>query len=199
VLLYDSRVSGNCYKVRLLLAHLGVGYERVEVDVVDRSRREAVIGRDRNPALRVPTLVLDDGRALAESNAILWWLGEGTPYVPDDRFERAQVLQWQFFEQYDHEPNVAVARFWLTKRPGEVDRERLELWHAGGHRALAAMEHHLAARPFLVGERYSIADISLFAYTHVAHEGGFDLAPYPGVRAWLDRVAAQPGYVRIDA
>src|SRR5581483_7407711 len=197
--LYDSPVSGNCYKVRLLLAHLGVGYERVEVDVVDRSNREAVIGRDRNPALRVPTLVLDDGRALAESNAILWWLGEGTPYVPDDRFERAQVLQWQFFEQYDHEPNVAVARFWLTKRPGEVDRERLELWHAGGHRALAAMEHHLAARPFLVGERYSIADISLFAYTHVAHEGGFDLAPYPGVRAWLDRVAAQPGYVRIDA
>ena len=199
MLLYNSPVSGNCYKVRLLLAHLGVGYERVEVDVVDRSRREAVIGRDRNPALRVPTLVLDDGRALAESNAILWWLGEGTPYVPDDRFERAQVLQWQFFEQYDHEPNVAVARFWLTKRPGEVDRERLELWHAGGHRALAAMEHHLAARPFLVGERYSIADISLFAYTHVAHEGGFDLAPYPGVRAWLDRVAAQPGYVRIDA
>ncbi len=199
MLLYDSRVSGNCYKVRLLLAHLGVGYERVEVDVVDRSNREAVIGRDRNPALRVPTLVLDDGRALAESNAILWWLGEGTPYVPDDRFERAQVLQWQFFEQYDHEPNVAVARFWLTKRPGELDRERLELWHAGGHRALAAMEHHLAARPFLVGERYSIADISLFAYTHVAHEGGFDLAPYPGVRAWLDRVAAQPGHVRMDA
>ncbi len=105
--LYDSRVSGNCYKVRLLLVRLGVGYERVEVDVVDRSNREAVIGRDRNPALRVPTLVLDDGRALAESNAILWWLGEGTPYVPGDRFERAQMLQWQFFGQYDHEPNVA--------------------------------------------------------------------------------------------
>jgi len=198
VLLYDSGVSGNCYKVRLLLAHLGIPYERVEMDVVDRSSREAVIRRERNPALRVPTLVLDDGRALPESNAILWWLGDGTAYVPTDPWERAQVLQWQFFEQYDHEPNIAVARFWLHVRPGEVDPEKLAGWHAGGNRALTALETHLASREFLVGERYSIADISLYAYTHVAEEGGFDLGAYPGVTAWLDRVVAQPGHVPID-
>lgn len=196
--LYDSRVSGNCYKVRLLLGHLGLPYERVELDVVDRSNRPEVLG-GLNPALRVPTLVLDDGRSLGESNAILWWLGDGTAYVPEDRFERAQVLQWQFFEQYDHEPNVAVARFWLTKRPGEVDPQRLADWQAGGHRAVAAIERHLAGRSFLVGERYSVADISLFAYTHVAAEGGIELDGYPAVRAWLERVVAQPGHTPIDA
>lgn len=196
--LYDSRVSGNCYKVRLLLGHLGLPYERVELDVVDRSNRPEVLG-GLNPALRVPTLVLDDGRSLGESNAILWWLGDGTAYVPEDRFERAQVLQWQFFEQYDHEPNVAVARFWLTKRPGEVDPQRLADWQAGGHRAVAAIERHLAGRSFLVGERYSVADISLFAYTHVAAEGGIELDGYPAVRAWLKRVVAQPGHTPIDA
>ena len=199
MLLYDSAVSGNCYKVRLLLAQLGIDYERQEMDVVDRSNRQDVIGRERNPALRVPTLVLDDGRALGESNAILWWLGDGTPFVPEDRFERAQVLQWQFFEQYDHEPNLAVARFWLLKRPDEVDPEKLEAWQAGGNRALTAMESHLTARQFLVGERYSIADISLYAYTHVAEEGGFDLAGYPAISGWLGRVAAQPGHVTIGA
>ncbi len=196
--LYDSRVSGNCYKVRLLLGHLGLPYERVELDVVDRSNRPGVLG-GLNPALRVPTLVLDDGRSLGESNAILWWLGDGTAYVPEDRFERAQVLQWQFFEQYDHEPNVAVARFWLTKRPGEVDPQRLADWQAGGHRAVAAIERHLAGRSFLVGERYSVADISLFAYTHVAAEGGIELDGYPAVRAWVERVVAQPGHTPIDA
>jgi glutathione S-transferase len=199
MLLYDSPVSGNCYKVRLLLAQLGLPYERVELDVVDRSNRDQAIGRDRNPALRVPTLVLDDGRSLPESNAILWWLADGTQFVPDDRFERAQVLQWQFFEQYDHEPNIAVRRFWLTMRPGEADPERLEQWLAGGERALTAMESHLASRSYLVGERYTLADISLYAYTHVAGEGGYDLGPYPGIRAWLDRVAAQPGHVAITA
>jgi glutathione S-transferase len=196
--LYDSGVSGNCYKVRLLLAQLGLAYERVELDVVDRSNRPEVLG-GLNPALRVPTLVLDDGRALGESNAILWWLAEGTAYVPKDPFERAQVLQWQFFEQYDHEPNVAVARFWLTKRPGEADPTSLATWQAGGHRVIGAMEAHLATRTFLVGERYSVADISLYAYTHVAPEGGISLEPYPAVRAWLDRVSAQPGYVPISA
>jgi len=199
VLLYDSAVSGNCYKVRLLLAQLGIEYERRELDVVDRSNRESVIGRERNPALRVPTLVLDDGRALGESNAILWWLAGDTDFAPDDKFECSQVLQWQFFEQYDHEPNIAVARFWLTKRLGEVNPERIEGWHAGGYRALTAMESHLASRTFLVGERYSIADISLYAYTHVAAEGGFDLGRYPAISRWLERVAAQPGHVGIDA
>ena len=198
MILYDSAVSGNCYKVRLLLAHLGLAYERVELDVVDRSNRPDVLG-GLNPALRVPTLVLDDGRSLGESNAILWWLAEGTTYVPNDRFERAQVLQWQFFEQYDHEPNVAVARFWLTTRPGEADPERLVGWHAGGYRALDAMERHLDGREFLVGERYTLADIALYAYTHVAGEGGFELERYPAIREWLARVAAQPGHVPIDA
>jgi glutathione S-transferase len=197
VLLYDSAVSGNCYKVRLLLAQLGLAYERREVDVVDRSNRFELLG-GLNPALRVPTLVLADGRPLAESNAILWYLGDGTAYLPDDRFQRAQVLQWQFFEQYSHEPFVAVARLWLTKLGGVPAGESLSAKHEGGYRALDAMERELAQRQFLVGDRYSIADISLYAYTHVAGEGGFELARYPAIRAWLDRVTAQPGHVRID-
>jgi glutathione S-transferase len=195
--LYDSAVSGNCYKVRLLFAHLGLDYERVELDVVDRSNRREVIG-DRNPALRVPTLVLEDGRSLAESNAILWYFADSsTEYVPTDRYERAQVLQWQFFEQYDHEPAIAVARFWLLKGI-DVAPEQLAAKQAAGHKALDAMERHLAGRSFFVGERYSIADISLYAYTHVAEEGGFDLDGYPAMGAWLERVAAQPGHVAID-
>jgi glutathione S-transferase len=195
MLLYDSAVSGNCYKVRLLLTKLGIDFERRELSVFDRSDRPDVLG-DLNPALRVPTLVLDDGRTLGESNAILWYFGDGTEYVPSDAYERAQVLQWQFFEQYDHEPNIAVARFWeladLHPSPSEREAKR-----AGGDKALAAMERHLAGRTFLVGERYSIADISLYAYTHVAPEGGFSLEPYPAVREWLARVAAQPGHIPI--
>ena len=198
MILYNSAISGNCYKVRLLLAQLGLEAELHELDVVDRSNRPGVLG-GLNPALRVPTLVLDDGRSLAESNAILWWLGDGTDFVPTDRFERAQVMQWQFFEQYDHEPNVAVARFWLLKRPDDVDREKLAVWQAAGHRVIGAMEQHLAERPFFVGNSYSIADISLYAYTHVAPEGGIALDAYPAVRAWIDRVAAQPGHVPITA
>ena len=120
MLLYDSAVSGNCYKVRLLLAHLGLSYQRQELDVIDRSNRQEILG-GLNPALRVPTLVLDDGRSLAESNAILWHLAEGTPYLPDDRFQRAKVLQWLFFEQYSHEPYIAVLRFWLTRREVDAD------------------------------------------------------------------------------
>jgi glutathione S-transferase len=199
VLLYNSAVSGNCYKVRLLLAHLGIEYETVEMSVIDRSNRVQVLG-ELNPGLRVPTLVLDDGRPLAESNAILWYLGDGTRYVPDDAYERAQVLQWQFFEQYSHEPYVAVARFWKTYSgwPEQFERQRERLL-AGGYTALDAMERWLAGREFLVGERYSLADISLYAYTHVADEGEFDLEPYPAIRAWLERVAAQPGHVAIDA
>jgi len=199
VLLYNSPVSGNCYKVRLLLSHLGRQYETVDVDVVDRSDRRELLG-DLNPALRVPTLVLDDGRPLAESNAILWYLGDDTRYVPEDAFERAQVLQWMFFEQYSHEPYIAVVRFWLAYS-GTPDRfaDQVPARTQGGYAALDAMEQHLADRPFLVGERYSIADISLYAYTHVAHEGGFELEPYNAIRAWLARVAAQPRHVTIDA
>jgi glutathione S-transferase len=185
--------------VRLLLAHLGIPYERRTLDVVDRSDRPEVLG-GLNPSLRVPTLVLDDGRSLGESGAILWFLGDGTRFVPERPYERAQVLQWMFFEQYDHEPNIAVARFWLaySGRPDEA-RDRLEGWHENGNRALAAMEQHLDGRNWLVGGSMTLADIALYAYTHAADEGGFDLGPYPAVRGWLDRVSAQPGHVQIDA
>ena len=198
VLLYDSPVSGNCYKVRLLLAYLGLPYARRTVDVVDRSQRRELLG-GLNPALRVPTLVLDDGRPPAESNAILWYLGEASRFVPEDRYARAQVLQWQFFEQYEHEPSIAVVRFWLaySGRP-EAFADRLEERRAAGYRALDVLEGHLAGRSYLVGESLTLADLSLYAYTHVAHEGGFDLERYEAVRAWLDRVAAEPGHVTID-
>jgi glutathione S-transferase len=198
MLLYNSEVSGNCYKVRLLLAHLGLDYERQEVDVVDRSNRPDLLG-GLNPALRVPTLVLDDGRALGESGAILWYFGEGTRFVPEDRYERAQVLQWMFFEQYDHEPAIAVVRFLLAYSglPREQVAERAEARRAAGYRALDAMERHLDDRTFLVGDRMTLADIALYAYTHVADEGEFDLEPYPAIRAWLARVAAEPGHVPI--
>ena len=195
MLLYNSAVSGNCWKVRQLFAHLGIDYERHEVSVIDRSGRGELLG-GLNPGLRVPTLVLDDGRSLAESNAITFYFAEGTPYLPEDRFERAQVLQWQFFEQYSHEPYIAVARFWAIAGITPPDEER-EAKQRGGTAALRAMESHLAERTFLVGERYTIADIALYAYTHVAPEGGFDLEPYPAINAWLGRVAAQPGHLAI--
>jgi len=197
MLLYNSQVSGNCYKVRLLFAHLGIGYKREELSVFDRSNRPDVLG-GKNPALRVPTLILGDGRILAESNAIIWYFADGTGYLPDDPFERAQVLQWLFFEQYDHEPNIAVARFWKLAEITPSDEDAAGKRH-GGKRALAAMERHLADHDFLVGDRYSIADIALYAYTHVAPEGGFELERYPSINAWLRRVAAQPGHVPITA
>ena len=198
-LLYNSPVSGNCYKVRLLLAHLGVPYERRDVDVVDRSNRRELLG-SLNPALRVPTLVLDDGRSLAESGAILWYFGEGTRFVPEDPYERAQVLQWMFFEQYDHEPAIAVARFWLrySGRP-ELFADRRDERTAAGYRALDAMERHLDGRSWFVGDGMTLADVALYAYTHVADEGGFELGGYPSIRAWLARVAAEPGHVSISA
>jgi glutathione S-transferase len=196
LLLYDNDVSGNCYKVRLLFSHLGIAYERRQMDVLDRSDRPEVLGA-LNPALRVPTVVLDDGRPLGESNAILWYFADGTRYVPEDAYERAQVLQWMFFEQYSHEPFIAVARMWRHFDIPVSDAER-QVKHEGGLKALNAMESHLNGRQFLVGERYSIADIALYAYTHVADEGGFDLEPYPAIRAWLERVAAEPRHVAID-
>jgi glutathione S-transferase len=199
VLLYDSPVSGNCYKVRLLLAHLGIPVERRSVDVVDRSNRDELLG-ELNPAQRVPTLVLDDGRPLAESGAILWFFGEGTRFVPDDPYQRAQVLQWMFFEQYDHEPAIAVARFWLvySGRP-EAFADQLPARTAAGHKALTAMERHLDGRQYFVGDALSLADITLYAYTHVADEAGFDLSDYPTVGGWLERVAAEPGHIAMAA
>jgi glutathione S-transferase len=199
VRLYNSQLSGNCWKVRQMLGLLGIRYERIELDVVDRSNRPAVLG-GKNPALRVPTLELDDGEHLAESNAILWYLAGGTPYLPADRLEQARALQWMFFEQYEVEPNLAVARFWISIL-GERRQHAAELeakWQ-GGNRALAALDGHLTGRTWLVGDAFSVADISLYAYTHVAEEGGFDLGPYPAVRTWLQRVAEQPGHLPIDA
>jgi glutathione S-transferase len=200
VLLYDSPVSGNCYKVRLLFAHLGLEYERRGLDVADRSDRPDVLG-GLNPSLRIPTLVLDDGRPLGESGAILWYFGEGTRFVPEDRYERAQVLQWMFFEQYDHEPAIAVVRFWVaySGRP-EAFADRLHERMEAGYRALDAMEQHLGGgRNYFVGSRLSLADIGLYAYTHVAPEGGFELDRYPSIGAWLDRVASEPGHIPINA
>jgi glutathione S-transferase len=201
VLLYNSPVSGNCYKVRLLLAHLGVEYERSDLDVVDRSNRGEVLD-GLNPDLRVPTLVLDDGRPLAESGAILWYFGEGTRFVPDDRFARAKVLQWMFFEQYTHEPAIAVVRF-LVSYSGEPERyaKVIERKTVDGYRALDALERHLArsGEPYVVGAAPTLADIALYAYTHVAHEGGFELDRYPAIGEWLERVASEPGHVPIEA
>jgi len=197
VLLYDSAVSGNAYKVRLLLALLGIDYERTELSVIDRSNREEVLG-GKNPALRIPVLQFDDGTTLAESNTILCYLAEGTPYMPIDRLARARVLQWMFFEQYDHEPNIAVARY-LLHFAENPDAELIAARQAGGERALAAMERHLRAHDFLVGEDYSVADIALYGYTHVADEAGLSLDGYAGVARWVERVAAQPGHVTIDS
>jgi glutathione S-transferase len=194
VLLYDSPVSANCYKVRLLLAQLGIPYERRELSVVDRSNRGEVLG-DLNPALRVPTLVLNDGRPLAESHAIIWYFAEGTPLLPLERFERAKVMQWLCFEQYDLEPTVAVVRFWGRYAAEPPPEAEIETRRAAGQRALAALDRALADREFLVGDRYTIADIALYGYTHVAHEGGFEMGGYAAIAAWEQRVAAQPGHV----
>jgi glutathione S-transferase len=207
MLLYNSAISGNCYKVRLLLAHLGIPYETRDVDVLDRSNPRDELG-ELSPTRRVPTVVLDDApaagasspRALAESNAILWYFGEGTRFVPDDRYERAKALQWMFFEQYEHEPAIAVARFLKTYygRPEVWESQREQLTKRG-EKALRALDDGLRDRNWLVGDAMTIADIALYAYTHAADEGGFSLDPYPHIRAWLERVAAEPGHVAIDA
>jgi glutathione S-transferase len=197
VLLYDSGISGNCYKVRLLFSLLGIEYERQEVSVIDRSNRAELLG-DLNPGLRVPTLVLDDGRPLAESDAIILYFAEGTEYLPSDRYERAQVLQWMFFEQYSHEPNIAVLRFWKHAGIEPNPREALAKFN-GGLAALEAMERHLADREFLVGDGVTVADLALYAYTHVADEGGFEMDRFAAIGAWLERIRALPGYVTITA
>jgi len=198
VLLYDNPVSGNCYKVRLLLTLLGIEFERRELSVVDRSDRAEVLDR-LSPSFNVPTVVLEDGRPLAESNAILWYFADGSHYLPDDSYERAQVLQWLFFEQYKHEPAIAVLRFWLSISEEPRPVADIEAKRTAGHAALEVMERHLGHHEYFVGERFTIADIALYAYTHVAPEAGFDLEAYPAVRRWLERVAAQPGIISITS
>jgi len=197
--LYDFLESGNGYKVRLALRQLGIPFARVEMDIVHGATRTPEF-LAKNPNGRIPTLELPDGTLLAESNAILFYLADGTPLLPDGRLERAQVLQWMFFEQYSHEPNIATSRYWLhhleitaERRAALAEKKRL------GDAALAVLETHLSRRTYFVAERYTIADIALYAYTHVAAEGGFDLEPWPAVRAWLARVAQQPGHVPITA
>jgi glutathione S-transferase len=195
--LYDYLESGNAYKVRLLLHQLGVPFERVDVDILKgESRTPAFL--ERNPNGRIPLLELEDGTCLAESNAILWYLADGSPFLPAGRLQRAQLLQWMFFEQYSHEPYIAVLRFWNHAGVLERNRAAVAEKRERGMQALAVMDRHLAERRFFVGDGYSVADIALYAYTHVAHEGGFDLSDYRYVRDWLERVRSRPGHVPIS-
>jgi len=196
--LHDFLASGNGYKCRLILHHLGLPFERVEVDILRGESRTETFAR-LNPEQRIPVLVLDDGTTLPESNAILCYLADGTPWLPSGRLERAQVLRWLFWEQYSHEPNVATVRHWVLHPSADEDRQRLlPRKREEGVRALAVMELHLAGRTWFVGEAPTVADLALYAYTHVAHEGGFELASFPALRAWLARVAALQGHVTID-
>jgi glutathione S-transferase len=197
--LHDNLASGNGYKARLLLAQLGVPFQRIEYDI-DRAETRTPEFLRMNPNGRIPVLELEDGRFLPESNAILFYLAEGTPFLPEERFGRAQVLSWMFFEQYSHEPNIASPRYWITHNLPMTEERRatLEPKRRLGYAALGVMEAHLKdCGGFFVGDRYTIADIALYAYSHVAHEGGFDLEGFLAVRAWLGRVAAQPGHVPI--
>ena len=191
--LFDSAISGNSYKVRLAAAQLGVPLTIVPVDILRGGSRTPEFLR-MNPNGRTP-VIDDDGFVLAESNAILAYLANGTRLLPDDRRRWALVFQWLFFEQYSHEPYIATSRFWLLHKPAGPERDAaLEARRAGGLAALGVMDGHLARHAFFVGD-YSIADVALFAYTHVSHEGGFPLDDFPHVRAWLGRVRAQPGFV----
>jgi glutathione S-transferase len=197
--LYDYLDSGNGYKIRLLLAQLGRSYRWVELDIMTGETRTPDF-LARNPNGRVPAWELDDGTCLAESNAILWYLGDGTAFLPTAPLARAQVLQWMFFEQYSHEPYVATPRFILKHLPADSPRRNeLPQRLKQGRAALGVMETHLTGRRYFVAESYSIADIALYAYTHVAHEAQLDLEPYPNVRSWLARVAGQPGHVPITS
>ncbi|HEY1075587.1 MAG TPA: glutathione S-transferase family protein [Fontimonas sp.] len=193
--LWGMSGSGNCYKPALLMNQLGVRFVWEEMDTLNGATRTPGF-LALNPNGRVPLLQLPDGRLLAESNAMLCYLAEGTPLLPADRYERALVLQWLFFEQYSHEPYVATVRFWIHCL-GKRDEWAARIAEARikGDAALGVMERQLQQTPFLAGAAYSIADIALFAYTHVAEQGDYSLQPYPAIRAWLQRVQAQPGFV----
>jgi glutathione S-transferase len=197
--LYDYLPSGNAYKVRLLLTQLGIPFERVDVDILSgATRTPEFLAKNANG--RIPLLEISPQERLAESNAILFYLSEGTTFLPKARWQRAKVLEWLFFEQYNHEPNIATVRFWL-KFAGLNDERRAVLAQKRklGYAALDVMEKHLAESPFFVADTYTIADIALYAYTHVAHEGDFDLSRYRAVQEWMDRIRAQPGHVPITA
>lgn len=194
---YGDIISGNCYKIKLLLSLLDQPHEWVHVDIVKgEARLPGFLAKAPNG--KVPLLEMEPGKYLSESNAILNFLAEGTPYLPENKYLRAQVLQWQFFEQYSHEPYIAVARF-IAKYQGMPDERKAEYdRHPGGYKALKVMEQHLATAPFFVGNTYTIADISLYGYTHVAHEGGFDLSGYPRINDWLARVRSHPRHATME-
>jgi glutathione S-transferase len=196
--LHDNMSSGNGYKVRLLLTQLGIPFEWTLYDV-DKAETRTPEFLAINPNGRIPVLEIAPGRFLPESNAILCYLAEDTHFMPADRLQRAHVMQWLFFEQYNHEPNVATVRYWITHKVEmtEFRKIALPIKRKDGIAALGVMEQHLTERDWFVGTAYSIADIALYAYTHVAPEGGFDLGPFPAIRAWMDRVAAEPNHVPI--
>jgi glutathione S-transferase len=199
-ILHNMQISGNCYKVRLCARQLGIDLKLIEYPLGSgRTRRPEFLAK--NPIGRVPLLELEDGGFLAESGAILFYLAEGTKLIPTDPWGRAKMLEWMFFEQYEHEPYIAVARRWLGYEPKEAleaKRALIPEWHAKGNAALGIMEQHLAKQDWLAGGQYSIADIALYAYTHVAQEGGFELSRYPAVTAWLKRVASQPNHIALN-
>jgi glutathione S-transferase len=194
--LYEYSPSGNCYKVRLLLTQLNIPFDRTEINILQKESRtpEFLV---KNPNGRIPVLEIAPGKFLFESNAIMFYLSEETEFFPSDKFERAQVMQWLFFEQYSHEPFIATSRFWYLTGKAEEYQAALQQKQAPGYAALGVMEQHLEKNDFFAGDRYSIADIGLFAYTHVAGEGGFDLAGFPAIKTWIERIKNQPRYISI--
>lgn len=200
--LHEYAASGNCYKIRLTAAHLGLALERHQYDIMKGETRTPEFLANVNSNGRIPVLQIGD-RFLPESNAACWYLAEGSPLLPADRFDRADVVRWMCWEQYNHEPNVATLRFWMKwigeANLSEVQSAQLESKWMAGEAALCLMERHLEANAWFVGGAFSLADICLYAYTHVAEDGGFKLSRYPAVSAWLARVAALPGHVTITA
>jgi glutathione S-transferase len=197
--LHQYALSGNCYKIRLLLNQLAIAYECIPVDIHQgESRTPEFLAM--NPVGKIPVLEVSPGQYLPESNAIIYYLADGTDWLPQDRWERAKVMQWLFFEQFSHEPNIATVRYWISiAKIADKQQEAIAHKQALGYAALQVMDEHLTKHDYFVGNRYSIADISLYAYTHVAGEGDFDLSKFPAILAWLDRIVSQPNYITISA
>ena len=195
--LYDFLPSGNSYKVRLLLNLLDIPYERIDINILEReTKTPEFLAKNSNG--KIPLLEIEPNKFLAESNAILYYLAQDTAYLPSDKYAQAQVMQWLFFEQYSHEPNIATPRFWITElKQANKYQEQIKQKRKLGYKALDVMEQHLSSHDFFVGEIYTIADIGLYAYTHVANEGGFDLTQYPAINTWLKRINVHPQHILI--